>query len=371
MKVPLYTSVKEYEKYEAEFDSVIKNVLNRGDFILGADVRLFEEEAASYLGVKYAVGVASGSDALTLGSDILGFKEGVEVITPTFTFFASASCVVRTGGIPVFVDMDKETFNMDIDQAAQKITAKTKGILPVHLFLQTVDMEKTMQLAEAAELNILEDSAEAFGMKSLYKGKWRSAGTIGDIGIYSFFPTKTLGAYGDAGLMVTDNRLLYEKMKAYRVHGSGKKYHYDYIGYNSRLDTIQAAILRLKLKRIDESISARAAHAEHYMNALHGISEISFPLIREESKEVYYVFNILAEMRDDLQQSLSAAGVETSVYYLKPLHLQECFRYLGYKEGDFPVAEKISGKILALPMHPDLTEDEIDYVSDVIRKFYD
>ena len=371
MKVPFYTSVREYEKYKSEFDLAISEVLKKGDFILGEAVACFEEEAAAYLGVKYAIGVASGSDALTIASDVLEFGDGAEVLIPTFTFIASGSCLSRIGGRPVFVDIDEETFNMDMGKAAEIVSNKTKGILPVHLFLQTVDINKTMELAQRHGLKVLEDSAEAFGIKCFYNGKWRSAGTIGDIGIYSFFPTKTLGAYGDAGLMVTDDEDLYQKMIAYRVHGAVRKYHYDYLGYNSRMDTLQAAVLRVKLKRLDESISSRAFHAKHYMNALEGISALSYPAIRYDSKEVYYVFNILAENRDKLQQALGMAGVETSVYYRKPLHLHKCFSYLGYKEGDFPVAEKISGKILALPMHPDLTDSEVDYVCDIIRKFYE
>lgn len=371
MKVPFYTSTREYGKYKDEFESAVTAVMSRGDFILGQDVRLFEEEVANYLGVKYALGVASGTDALTLGSDILGFKAGVEVLTPTFTFFASASCITKNGGTPVFVDMDENTFNMDIEKATTKITNKTKGILPVHLFLQPVDMDKTMKLAESENLKVLEDSAEAFGMKSLVNGNWSSAGTIGDIGIYSFFPTKTLGAYGDAGLMVTNDEDLYTKMKAYRNHGASKKYLYDYIGYNSRLDTIQAAILRVKLKRIDESINARERHALHYLDLLEGIPEIKFPVVKPEGKSVYYVFNILAENRDGLQLCLQTAGIGTSIYYPKPLHLQKCFEYLGYKEGDFPVSERISKQILALPMHPDLQDNEVDYICSVIRKFYD
>ena len=370
MSIPFYTSVRDYSNYKSEYDEAISNILERGDFILGQEVRIFEEEVADYLGVKHAVGVASGSDALTLGADILGFKNGAEVLTPTFTFFASTSCIVRTGGTPVFVDMDEDTFNIDVADAERRLTKNTKGILPVHLFLQPANMQKIVDLASDNGLKVLEDSAEAFGMKSLVNDEWKSAGTIGDIGVYSFFPTKTLGAYGDAGLMVTNDDELHDKIKYYRVHGASKKYHYEYIGYNSRLDTIQAAILRVKLKRISESIELRKKHALQYIKQLSNVSEVRIPEVQTDAQEVYYVFNILAEKRDGLQETLKKAGIGTSIYYPKPLHMQECFSYLGYKEGDFPVAERVSKNILALPMYPELTENEISQICEVIKKYY-
>lgn len=293
MKVPFYTSVREYLQRKDEFDSAISAVLNRGDFILGEDVHKFEQEASLYLGSKFAVGVASGSDALVIGCDILGFKEGKEVLTPTFTFFASTSCVARLGGKPVFVDMDENTLNMDLKQLEEKITKNTIGIIPVHLFLQPTPMQKVIDLARKYNLKVLEDAAEGWGMESFVDGRWQKAGTIGDIGIYSFFPTKTLGAYGDAGLMVTNDEQIYNKIKSYRVHGSSKKYYHDYIGYNSRLDTLQAAILRIKLKTTEKSIAQRANHAKHYNDRLGKIKQIKIPEVANGNKEVYYVYNIL------------------------------------------------------------------------------
>ena len=255
VKVSFFSSTREYNNHKAEFNAAVSAVMERGDFILGKEVAEFEQECAAFLGVKYAVGVASGSDALVIGSDILGFRDGVEVLTPTFTFFSSASCVARLGGKPVLVDMNEETFNMDIADAERRLTKRTKGIIPVHLFVQPTPMQETMDLAHMHGLKVLEDAAEAWGMESKVGGAWGKAGTIGDIGIYSFFPTKTLGAYGDAGLMVTNDEELYKKMKSYRVHGSSVKYLHDYIGYNSRLDTIQAAILRVKLRTSKEAMS--------------------------------------------------------------------------------------------------------------------
>ena len=254
MKVPFYTATREYKNLKKEFEDAVEAVLDVGDFILGRSVSLFEENIKNYTGAKYAVGVANGSDALVIGSDILGFKNDAEVLTPVFTFFASSSCIAHLGGKPVFCDIDEETFCMDMHDAENRMTNKTVGILPVHLFLQSADMNACMDLAKKHELKVLEDAAEAFGMKELYNGTMHMAGTIGDIGIYSFFPTKTLGGYGDGGMIVTNNEEYYLKAKSLRVHGATKKYHHDYIGYNSRLDSLQAAVLDVKLKYIEKSI---------------------------------------------------------------------------------------------------------------------
>lgn len=370
MNVPFYTSTREYFARKHEFDSALQNVMAHGGFILGKDVEEFESNCASYLGVKYALGVASGSDALVLAADVLGMKDGAEVLTPTFTFFASTSCVARLGGKPVFVDLDESTLNMDLDDAQNRITPRTQGIIPVHLFLQSVDMEKVMEMASRHNLKVLEDSAEAFGMRTFYQNEWRSAGTIGDAGVYSFFPTKTLGGCGDAGLLVTNSDDLYKKFKSYRTHGSSIKYHHDYVGYNSRLDTLQAAILNIKLRTIDISIARRAEIGKRYNERLGKIPQLRFPKVLEKNREVYYVYSILAEKRDALAAYLKDKGIGYSIYYPIPLHLQKCFAYLGYKKGDFPVAERVCSEILALPMFPELTDDEVDYVCDTIEQFY-
>jgi len=370
MNIPFYTATREYKAHKDEFDAAVINVMEQGSFILGDEVNHFEKEAAEYLGVKYAIGVASGSDALVLGSDILGFKNGAEVLTPTFTFFASTSCIARLGGKPVFVDVDPETLNIDLNDAARKVNKNTVGIIPVHLFTQPADMQRIMDLSRTYNLKVLEDAAEAWGMETKIDNFWKKAGTIGDIGIYSFFPTKTLGAYGDAGLMVTNDEELYKKIKSYRVHGSSVKYYHDYIGYNSRLDTIQAAILRIKLKRIQEAIAARTRIAAHYTERLSQIPEVRIPKIDERNRAVYYVYNILVPKRDELASYLKEKGIGTSIYYPLPLHQQKCFAYLGYKKGDFPVAERVCNEILALPIFPELTDDEVDYVCDAIQSFY-
>jgi dTDP-4-amino-4,6-dideoxygalactose transaminase len=370
MNVPFYDATREYANYKKEFDQVISGVIASGAFILGKQVEEFEEAVKAYTGAKYAVGVANGSDALIIASDILGFKEGVEVLTPAFTFFASASCIARLGGKPVFCDVDEDTFCMDMDDAEGRITKNTKGIIPVHLFLQTADMNRCMELAEQYRLTVLEDAAEAFGMRTRYKGSEQHAGLIGDFGVFSFFPTKTLGGYGDGGMIVTNNEDLYRKAKSYRVHGSSVRYHHDYVGYNSRLDTLQAAILQVKLSRIDAAIEKRARHAAHYRELLKDIPELRLPAIKEGNREVNYVFCLRVEKRDELAAYLKEKGIGTSIYYPKPLHLQKCFAYLGHKAGDFPAAEKLCKSVLALPMFPELTEDEVGFVCESVKAFY-
>ena len=366
MNVPFYDSTREYRARKDEFDAAVGGVMARGDFILGGEVAEFEKEAAAWLGARYAVGVASGSDALVLAADILGYRDGAEVLTPTFTFFASTSCVSRLGGRPVLVDLDEETLDMDPADAARRATPRTKGIIPVHLFLQPTPMQAVMDLARANGWSVLEDAAEAWGMESLVDGRWRKAGTMGDIGIYSFFPTKTLGAYGDAGLAVTDDEELYQKLRSYRVHGSSVKYQHDYVGYNSRLDTMQAAVLRVKLRTTDEAIAARARYAKHYTERLAGLPGLRIPVARADAKPVYYVYNVLVDDRDGLAARFKEAGIGYSIYYPKPLHMQKCFAYLGYKEGDFPAAERVCRRIIALPMYPELTDDEVDAVCDQV-----
>ena len=370
MKVPFYDATREYLNFKSDFDNAITDVLKSGAFILGRQVGGFEEEICAYTGAQYAVGVANGSDALLIASDILAYKNGAEVLTPVFTFFASTSCIARLGGRPVFVDVDEDTFCMDMRDAENRMTQKTAGIIPVHLFLQTADMDACMTLARKYNVSVLEDAAEAFGMKTLYNGASRHAGTMGDFGVFSFFPTKTLGGYGDGGMIITNNEELYQRAKSYRTHGATKKYHHEHIGYNSRLDTLQAAILRVKLSRIDAAIQKRAAHAAHYRERLADIPGIKLPLVKENNTPVNYVFCVQADDRDKLENFLKENEIGTSIYYPIPLHLQKCFDYLGYKTGDFPIAEKLCKTVIALPMFPELSGDEVDFVCDTIRKFY-
>lgn len=371
MRVNFYTSQREYVEKRQEFDTAIQSVIENGNFILGEQVAKFEKDIEAYTGAKYAIAVASGTDALIIASDILGFKDGKEVITSPFTFLASASCITRHGGKPVFVDIDEDTFGIDVNKIEEKITENTVGILPIHLFDQMVNMDKIMDIAHRNDLRVLEDAAEAFGMRWKGNGEdYRHSGAIGDYGIFSFFPTKTLGGYGDGGMIVTNNEDLAKLAKSYRVHGASKKYHYDYIGYNSRLDTLQAAVLGVKLNYIDEAIKKREQIADLYREGLKDCKYIKLPKVKGDQKQVYYVFNILAENRDELAEYLKKNEVGYSIYYPMPLHLQKAFQYLGYKEGDFPVAEKVSKQIIALPIYPEITKEEVEFVCETINKFY-
>lgn len=373
MKINFYESQREYNEKKNEFDEAIQRVVNNGSFILGNEVKEFEEAIKEFTGAKHAIGVASGTDALVIASDILGFKEGTEVITTPFTFLASTSCLAKHGCKPVFVDIDEESCGMDVSQLEAAITDKTVGILPIHLFNQMCHMDSIMKVAEKHGLKVLEDAAEAFGMRWQMAGDevFRHAGTIGDMGVFSFFPTKTLGGYGDGGMIVTNSDELAEKCRMFRVHGASKKYHYDYIGYNSRLDALQASILKVKLKYIREAIENRNRVAKIYTEGLKDVCGVKVQGIKDSNQQnVYYVFNIFAENRDDLVKFLTEKGVGTSIYYPKPLHLQKCFEYLGYKEGDFPVTEKMCKKILALPIYPELKNEEAEYICDCIKEFY-
>lgn len=370
MQVPFYSSVREYHNHKNEFDSAISAVLEKGDFILGESVKSLEKGISTYTGAKYAIGCGNGSDALVLASDAAGFKNGAEVITPVFTFFASTSCIARLGGKPVFCDVDEDTFCMDMDKAASLVTKNTKGLLPVHLFCQMADMNAALKIARENNLKIVEDAAEAFGMKQNIEGKNMIAGTVGQSGVYSFFPTKTLGGYGDGGMVITDSEEVCNRVHSLRVHGATKKYHHDYVGYNSRLDTLQAAILNVKLKRIDESIALRKKFAEQYRILLSDVEQVALPVVKDENTPVYYVFQTKVERREELVNYLKENGIGTCVYYPVPLHLQKCFSCLGYKKGDFPVAEKLCEKALALPIYPEITEDEVSYVCEKIKEFY-
>ena len=371
MKVKFYTSQREFNEKKDEFNRAIQSVLEKGNFILGEQVAQLENEIQQYTQAEYAIGVASGTDALIIAADILGFKDGAEVITSPFTFLASTSCITKHRGRPVFVDIDEETFAMDVNKIEEMVNQKTIGILPIHLFDQMADMDRIMDIAAKHQLRVLEDAAEAFGMRWKGNGsQYQHAGTIGDFGVFSFFPTKTLGGYGDGGMIITNDKELAQKAKYYRVHGASKKYHYDYVGYNSRLDTLQAAILLVKLKYIDHAIRKREEIAKQYIKTLSDCKNIRLPKVKSEQKQVYYVFNILAENRDELAEFLAKNEIGYSIYYPRPLHLQACFQDLGYKKGDFPVAERVSNKIIALPIYPEMTIDEVEFICEKIKLFY-
>ncbi|AWB09575.1 hypothetical protein TDSAC_0188 [Thermodesulfobium acidiphilum] len=351
---------KEYNKLKNEIDREVLKVLDSGSYIMGKEVRDLETNLSNYLGVK-AYTVASGTDALLIALRAASIGQGDEVITTPFTFVATASTITFTGAKPVFVDIDEETFNINPKLIEEKITERTKAILPVHLFGHSADMEEILRIAKKYNLIVIEDNAQAFG--SLYNGK--KTGSIGDISALSFFPTKNLGAYGDAGAVFAKDEKICEKIDMLRSHGSKKKYLYEIIGYNSRLDTIQAAILNVKLKYFENFIEKKRKLASIYLEELKGF--VALPVEKENCRHSYHQFTIRVKNRDELFSYLSSNNIQSAIHYPLPLHLQKAFNYLGYKEGSFPVAEKVSKEVLSLPIFHTLSEEEIYRVCQVIK----
>ncbi len=363
-KIPLVDLVAQYHSIKDEIDAAINRVLESGRFILGPEVEEFERLASEYLGTKFSVGVASGTDAILLALDALGIGEGDEVITTPFTFIATTEAIRRRGARVVFADILEDTYNLDPEEIEKKITRKTKAILVVHLYGHPADMDKIMEIAKTHNLKVVEDCAQAFGAE--YNGK--KVGSIGDVGCFSFFPTKNLGCYGDGGLIVTEDQEVAEKARALRVHGAKSKYR-EYIadGYKSRLDALQAAILRVKLKYIDEWNEKRREKALLYNELLRN-APIRLPVEKPGCKHIYYSYVIATEERERLQSYLREKGIETVVYYPIPLHLISLYRGLKYKEGDFPRAEKAAEAVLSLPMYPELSEEDIRFICEVVKE---
>jgi dTDP-4-amino-4,6-dideoxygalactose transaminase len=352
-----------------EIDAAIHEVIGRCQFVLGPEVTALEREIAAYCRTDYAVGVASGTDALRLALLACGIGSGDEVITTPFTFVSTVETIVECGAIPVFVDIDPRTYNMNTDIIEAKISLKTKAILPVHLYGQSVDMDPILQLAWRYGLHIIEDCAQALGAE--YKG--RRVGSFGNAGCLSFYPSKNLGAYGDGGMVVTDSVSIAETVRVLRKHGARSGNHYTTLGYNSRLDTLQAAILSVKLKRLDQWINLRRQKANLYKKLLDGIDGIVPAYAEEYNMHAYNYYTILIEatvlQRDELKAYLAARGIQTIVYYPVALHLQDVYRYLGYTMGDFPVTERVQDQVLSLPMFPEITTEQIETVVDGIKEF--
>lgn len=371
VKIPVLDLTRQYRAIKEEIDQAIQRVVESGRFILGPEVETFEQEIAAYLGAKHAIGVASGTDALYLALKALGVGPGYGVLVPSFTFFATAGVVVNVGATPIFADIDPETYNISTEDVKRILSGSRvtiKAIIPVHLYGQPADMDEIMTLAEDYDLYVIEDAAQAIGAE--YRG--RKVGTIGHIGCFSFFPTKNLGAYGDGGLVVTNDAELAEKVRMLRMHGSKPKYYHHMVGTNSRLDALQAAILRAKLPHLEEWTAARRRIADRYDELLADIPGIERPYRAPDRSHIFhqYTIRVLDGKRDTLQRFLREKGVETQVYYPLPLHLQPCFRDLGYKEGDFPESERASREVLSLPLFPELTEEEQNYVVEAIRSFF-
>ena len=361
IKVPLLDIPLSYQEILADVEKNISEVIQSGWFILGPVVAELEQQIADYCGAKYAVGVSSGTDALLISLMAAGVGEGDEVITTPFTFFATAGSISRLGAKPVFVDIEPETFNIDPNQIESKITNKTRAILPVHLYGQCAEMDSILDLARKNNLTVIEDAAQAIG--SEYKG--RRAGSIGDYGCFSFFPTKNLGGFGDGGMVTMNSEELYEQVKILRVHGSEPKYYHKVIGGNFRIDAIQAAVVLAKLKYLDRWTEKRRSNAETYARLFRerGLTEQLTPPTEVVPRHVYnqYVVRV-KEKRDELRKYLGENNVATEIYYPLPLHLQDCFASLGHKKGDFPVSEKAAEETIALPVFPELTDEQLEYV---------
>ena len=364
MKVPLIDLTRQYATIETQVKDAIDEVLSTQQFILGPKVKELEERIAAFCGTKYAVACASGTDALLLSLMALGVGNGDEVITTPFTFFATGGSISRLGATPVFVDIDRATYNIDPDLIEGSITARTKAIIPVHLFGQCADMDWINEIARRRNLPVVEDAAQAIG--ALYGG--RPAGSLGTLGAFSFFPTKNLGAYGDGGVITTNDRDLFEKLSILRVHGSQPKYYHKVIGINSRLDAIQAAILLVKMPFIQEWNEARRANAAAYNKLLEGLP-VGVPAEAENCRHIYNQYTVRVAERDQLIEFLKSKGVGTEIYYPVGLHLQECYADLGYQEGSLPESEKAAREVVSLPIFPELTPEERKYTADCIAEF--
>jgi len=370
MNIPLADLKVQYDSIKDEIDSAIHQVLQRGEFILGPEVKAFEEEMAAYCGTRCAIGVASGTDALHLALLACGIKSGDEVITTPFTFIATAESIAKCGAMPVFVDIDPKTYNINPAQIEPKITSKTKAILPVHLYGQPAAMDDILGIARKHSLKVIEDCAQALGAE--YKGK--KVGSLGDAGCLSFFPAKNLGAYGDGGMVVTNDPEIAETVDVLRKHGSKTGYYHVVHGFNSRLDALQAAILRVKLEHLDRWNELRRSKASLYTRLLGQIDGIQPPCVEEHSESScnYYTIRLVDSRldRSALRKHLEAKGIQTAVYYPLSLHLQEVYKSLGYRIGDFPQSEQSQEQVLSLPMYPELDDDHIEEVVGEIRKSF-
>lgn len=370
MKIPMLDLSEQYQTLKADIAKALDEVMGSSHFILGENVRKLEADVASYSNVRYGIGVANGSDALHIALLACGVGPGDEVIAPAFTFFATAGAIARAGATPVFVDIDPQTFNIDANQIVSALTDRTKAIIPVHLYGQTADMDPIIAIAHKYNLPIIEDAAQAIG--SQYKE--RKTGQLGTAACFSFFPTKNLGAYGDAGMIVTDDEELAEKMRVLRVHGSKPKYYHHVLGYNSRLDELQAAILNVKfpyLERWNELRREKAGIYTYLIRERLSEAHVKTPLVGKHDEHTFHQYTLRVKNRDALQHFLKENGIETMVYYPKPLHLQPVFEYLGYSEGDLPETELACKEAISLPMFPELSFEQQQEVVGKIQAFYE
>lgn len=366
MKVPMLDLNAQYEHIMDDIKLEMEKVFKSHAYKLGPQVKEFEEDMQNYCNVKHAIGCASGTDAIILALIALDVSDGDEVITTPFTFFATAGTIHRVGAKPVFVDVKPDTYNIDPDKIEAAITPRTKAIIAVHLFGQPAEMDKIMAIAKKHDLKVIEDNAQGIGAK--FDGQ--TAGTIGDIGTLSFFPSKNLGAMGDAGMCLTHSDELSKKLFMLRVHGENPQYYHKWVGLNSRLDTIQAAALLVKLRSLSGWSDARRKNAEYYYKNLAGIEEIELPVIHPKAETIYNQFTLKAQNRDELLKHLRSKDIGCAVYYPLPLHLQECFSYLDHKKGDFPITEELTETVISIPVYSEITTQQQDYVIDSIKEFY-
>ena len=375
MQVPLLDLRPQYQPLKQEIREAIDRVVESQGFILGPEVAEFECQAAGYCQSRFALGVSSGTDALILALMGLGIGQGDEVITTPYTFFATAGSIARVGATPVFVDIDPRSYNIDVSQIEAKITPKTKAIMPVHLYGQCVDMDALGRITESRGIALIEDAAQAIG--SEFKGK--RAGSFGGIGCFSFFPSKNLGAFGDAGLVTTDDEKLFEHLKIMRVHGGERRYYHDYVGGNFRIDALQAAVLAVKLKHLDSWTDGRRRNAEIYRGLFEKTGLVGKDLksacvvLPEElpnRKHIYNQYVIRVRDRERLIEELGKEKIGNAIYYPVPLHLQKCFSDLGHRKGDFPESETAAETTLAIPIYPELSSDQLEFVVHVIAGFF-
>jgi len=359
---PLIDLKTQYLDIKDEIISILSEILESSQYILGRKVSELEEKIRNYHGVQQAIGVASGTDALYLSLLSLGIGKGDEIITTPFTFFATAEAIIYTGARPVFVDIDAETFNIDPSQIEKAVSERTRAILPVHMFGHPADMAAIMEIAKKHGLSIVEDCAQSFGASINHK----KVGSFGDAGCFSFYPSKNLGAYGDGGMVILNDPIMADKIRMLRNHGSKGYYRHEFVGYNSRLDEMQAGILLAKFKKIDEYNEKRRQKAHLYNSLLFGV--VKCPSEKGDVEHVYHQYTIVSEKRDLIQRYLKEKGIPSVIYYPVPLHLQQALGYLGYKENDFPSAEKASSSVLSLPIYPELDENDIILTSEAIKE---
>ncbi|MDL0088304.1 DegT/DnrJ/EryC1/StrS family aminotransferase [Campylobacter gastrosuis] len=361
MKIDFANLAYQHELYKDEIESAIIKVARKCNFIMGDEITQLEENLQKYLGVKHAIACSNGTDALLLALMALGIGSGDEVITTPFTFIATSEMIALVGAKPVFVDIDEKTYNIDADKIESAITSKTKAILPVSLYGQPADMDEISKIAKKHNLKVIVDGAQSFG--STFNGVKDLA--LGDIATTSFFPAKPLGCYGDGGAVFTNDDILAQKLKSLRIHGQSKRYHHQYIGIGGRLDTIQAAVLLVKLSHYEKDLSLRQSVATKYTKALNG-KNLILPYVNSRTTSAWAQYSVRVKNRDEVQARLKDAGIPTAVHYPMPLHLQECFAYLGYKKGDFPISEIVSNEIMSLPMNPYVSDNEIGFIMEYI-----